>query len=190
MSEEATGTIKGPEKKAKTDIGNYLTEEERRKLLASLHRSLIWVGVKEPEECKFDKETMKKEMTKYCQTEKDLPPEVHSNKGTIEVHHLIWRLINEKEITEKERVQIEELIDILGKKEKQAEEKLAHEKLTRQQANELYNKTASCLRALVDLKDLLRKREHCELDEEAVRRKVEDVKRWTKFTDQFKEECR
>jgi hypothetical protein len=33
------------------EIDDLLTDEERRKLLANLHRVLVWVGVKEPEEC-------------------------------------------------------------------------------------------------------------------------------------------
>ncbi len=189
MPEETKSSTHSPEKKAEAGIDDYLPEEERRKLLANLHRALVWVGVKEPEECKIGAEAIKEEMLKYGLTEREQPPEVHPEKGTIELHHLIWRLINEKEITEMEKRQIEELIDLLGKKEKQAEEKLAHEKLTRQQACELYGKTAGCIRALLDLKDLLRKREHCELDKETIRRRVEDVKKWNKFTEQFKEEC-
>lgn len=152
--------IKSSRKNEGLDMGDLLSEDERRRLLASLHRILVWVGVKEPEECKIDKEAIKEEMLKFGLTERDQPPEVHPEKGTVELHHLIWRLINEKEITEKERKQIEELIDLLGKKEKQEEEILTHETLTCRQARELHDETAGILRTLLDLKDLLKKQEH------------------------------
>ena len=38
----------------KKEINDYLTEEERKKLLASLHHVLVWVGVREPEELQID----------------------------------------------------------------------------------------------------------------------------------------
>jgi len=169
MSEEAKSSIKN------AGIGDYLTDEERRKLLASLHRTLVWVGVKEPEECEVDKGMMNEEMLKYGLTVKDLPPEVHPEKGTIDAHHLVWRLINEDEITDKERLQLEELIDLLGKKEKQEEETLAHCTLTCQQARELYNQTAACIRALLDLKDILKKREH-ELRDKTAKEKAKEIR--------------
>ena len=106
----------------KKDINDYLTEAERKKLLASLHHVLVWVGVKEPEVMQIDGNDLKSEMEKFHQTEKDLPPEIHVGQGRVELHNLIWRLINEKEITEKERLQIAELIEILEKKEKIDEE--------------------------------------------------------------------
>lgn len=53
-------------------IGDYLTDEERRKLFANLHRTLVWVGAKEPEECKVDKGIIKEEMLKYGLNERYL----------------------------------------------------------------------------------------------------------------------
>lgn len=100
----------------RTDLKDYLTDEERKKLVASLHHALVWVGVKEPEELLIDKSQLRLENEKFHQTDSDMPAEVHSSQGRIELHHLIWRLINELEITENERLQIEELIDILQKK--------------------------------------------------------------------------
>ena len=144
----------------KKDINDYLTEEERKKLLASLHHFLVWVGVKEPEELQIDGNDLLSEMKKFHQTEIDLPPEIHAGQGRVELHHLIWRLINEKEITEEERLQIAELIEMLEKKEKIEEEDLKAARLTQKQAIELHDEAASIIRALLDLKDLLKKREH------------------------------
>jgi hypothetical protein len=137
------------------EIDDYLTEEERRKLVASLHHVLVWVGAKEPEECSIDRDVLQTEMKKFHQTERDLPPEVHPDKCTVDLHHLIWRLINEKQITDTERAQIEEMIDLLEKKEKAEEDILLHGKLTHAEAGRVYNEAAGVIRSLIDLKDLL-----------------------------------
>jgi hypothetical protein len=163
--------------------GYYLTEEERKKLLSSLHHVLVWVGVKEPEGIEIDRFALRGEMEKFHQTEKDLPPEVHVGKGTIDLHHLIWRLINEKEITDQEKLQIQEIIDLLGKKEKKDEDLLREMQLSEKQAEVLYNEAAGVIRALIDLKDLLKKKEHSDETQGLIRRKVEDTKRWNKFMD-------
>jgi len=172
------------------DINDYLTEEERKKLLASLHHVLVWVGVKEPEELQIDGNDLKSEMDKFHQTEKDLPPEIHVEQARVDLHRLIWRLINEKEITEKERMQITELIEILEKKEKIEEESLKAAKLTLKQAIELHDEAASIIRALLDLKDLLKKREHGietkDGAEDLIRQKVNEAKRWNKLLDKIK----
>lgn len=177
---------KSPEKSLERNIGDYLTEEERRKLLSSLHRVLVWVGVKEPEECKIERDALHAELERFHQTEKDLPPEVQTNDCKIYLHRLIWRLINEKEITDKERMQIEEMIDLLEKKEKAEEEVLLHEKLTHSQAKQIYNEAAGVLRSIIDLKDVLKKRDHNAEDIDRIRVKVEDAKRWNDFMDKVK----
>lgn len=176
----------------KKEINDYLTEEERKKLLASLHHVLVWVGVTEPEELQIDENDLRSEMEKFHQTEKDLPPEVHVEQGRVELHHLVWRLINEKEITEKERVQIAELIEILEKKEKIDEEYLKAAKLTQKQAIELHDEVARIIRTLLDLKDLLKKREPGvdtgDIAEDLIRQKVKDAKRWNNFLDKIKKD--
>jgi hypothetical protein len=101
-------------------------------------------------------------------------------------------LINEKEITEKERLQIAELIEILEKKEKIDEEYLKAAKLTQKQAIELHDEAARIIRTLLDLKDLLKKREHGaetgDAAEDLIRQKVKDAKRWNNFLDEIKED--
>jgi hypothetical protein len=116
-----------------------------------------------------------------------LPPEVHPDKGSIDLRHLIERLFSEKELTSDERCQVREMIDILRTMEVQDEQKLGASTLTHTQARELYDETAGVLRALVELKDLLKRREHGDAQEEAIRRKVEDARRWNAFMKQIKE---
>jgi len=120
-----------------------------------------------------------------------MPAEVHSSQGRIELHHLIWRLINELEITEQERLQIEELIDILQKKERIEEDALKEEMLTTKQAIQLHDEAAGIIRAILELKDLLKKKEHMssseDVTEELIRRKVSEAKRWNQLMDEIKD---
>ncbi|RQW79300.1 MAG: hypothetical protein EHM14_09130 [Methanothrix sp.] len=173
-------------------IGNCLSDEERAKLIANLHRVLVWVGVKVPEECRIDQKTLDEEMERHHQTERDLPPEIHmhktENEAEVDLNHIIWRLINESEITEEERLQIEELIDLLQKEEKLDEDKLREQKMTREQAKKLFNETAGVIRALLDLKDLLKKKERSDEVHEQIRHKVFDAKRWNDFMEKVKNE--
>lgn len=174
----------------KKDITDYLTEAERTKLLASLHHFLVWVGATEPEQMQIDGNDLSSEMEKYHQTEKDLPPEIHAGQGRVELHRLIWRLINEKEITDEERLQINELIEILDKKEKKDEEDLKAAKLSLKQAMMLHDEAASIIRALLDLKDVLKKKEHGTPvgydPEDLIKRKVDQAKKWNNFVDEIK----
>ena len=98
------------------DISAYLTEEERKSLLSDLHMACVWVGVKIPENIKVDRDVINREMEEHGLTEKDQPPEVHVKEGTLDLNELIWTLIHKKELTEKERAEIEELIHIIGSK--------------------------------------------------------------------------
>ncbi len=176
----------------KNDIIDYLTEAERKRLLASLHHFLVWVGVKEPEQMQIDGNDLKSEMKKFHQSEKDLPPEINAGQGLVELHSLIWRLINEKEITEKERLQIAELIEILEKKEKIDEEDLKVANLTQKQALALHDEAASIIRALLDFNDILKKKEHGTLTEydaeELTRRKVNEARKWNTFMEKIKKD--
>jgi len=177
---------------SETKIDNYLTDEERKKLIANLHRVLVWVGVKVPEECRIDRRTLDEEMEKHHQTEGDLPPEIHMQKtekeSEIDLHHIIWRLINEKEITEQEHGQIEELIDLLEKKEKLDEDMLREQRMTRAQAKMLFDEAAGVIRALLDLKDLLRKKERSDEAHELIRHRVNEAKRWNDFMEDVKKD--
>ncbi len=178
--------------RGESENGNYLADEERKKLIANLHRVLVWVGVKVPEECWIDRMILDNEMEKHHQTEGDLPPEIHLHKtekeSEIDLHHIIWRLINEKEITEQERGQIEELIDLLEKQEKLDEDLLREQKMTREQAKMLFDEAAGVIRALLDLKDLLRKKERSDEVHEQIRGKVNEAKRWNDFMEKVKKD--
>jgi hypothetical protein len=181
-------------KQSRNDISlkDYLTDEERNKLVSSLHHALVWVGVKEPQELEIDKSDLRMEMEKHHQRESDLPAEVDGRQGKVELHRLIWRLINEKEITEQERLQIEEMIEVLQRKEKSEEKILKEDTLTSKKAIELHDEAAGIIRAILDLKDLLKHKEHGSKREDAtealIRQKVNEAKRWNHLMDEIKKD--
>ncbi|MHC1686288.1 MAG: DUF5788 family protein [Methanothrix sp.] len=169
-----------------------LSDEERKKLIANLHRVLVWVGVKVPEEYRIDRKTLDEELEKHHQTESDLPSEIHMQKNKdeaeVDLNRIVWRLINEPEITKEERLQIEELIDLLQKDEKLDEDKLRQQKMTRDQAKKLFDEAAGTIRALLDLKDLLKKKERSDEVHELIQHKVNDAKKWNEFMNKVKNE--
>ena len=173
------------------DLGDYLTEHERDQLLANLHRTLVWVGVQDPYKLNIDADLLKKEMEKDQMKASDLPPEVHPIKGVLDLRHLIWRLIHEKDLTEKEETEVKELIKVLKAKETREEERLKEEKLTHEEAHLLYEETAAVIRTLMDLKEILEKKEHkTDVGREIVKKKVNDVKKWSASVDEMKEKKR
>ncbi|NYT01268.1 MAG: hypothetical protein GKC10_00680 [Methanosarcinales archaeon] len=168
------------------DICDCLSQVEREKLLANLHHALVWVGVKVPERFQVDQKTLRAEMERRGLRAEDLPPEIHLDQGIIELHELVWKLIHEKELSQAERKEIREIIEILEAREREDEDRLKGQRMSRDQARRLYDETAGVIRALLDLKDILRQREHTDAREEAIRKKVEDARRWNAFMDQVK----
>ena len=170
-----------PDSPAPADL---LTEAERDRLLANLHRTLVWVGVQDPERLDIDADLLKEEMARDRIGPADLPPEVHPAAGTVDLRHLIWRLIHDKGLSEKEEKVVKELIEVLRAKEAADEERLKEARLTREEAHRIYEETAAVIRSLLDLREILAKREHkTDLGREAAKKKVEDVKRWNAFVD-------
>ena len=168
------------------DISAYLTEEERKCLLSDLHMACVWVGVKIPENITVDRDVINSEMEEHGLTEKDQPPEVHVKNGTVDLHELIWTLIHKKELTEKERAEIEELNHIIGSKERYDENLLKEMKLTHGEAKRIHDEIAGIIRAILDLKDLLKNRNRSKAQEEMIRKKVEDARKWQSFMEQMK----
>jgi Family of unknown function (DUF5788) len=163
------------------DLSCYLTDDERRRLVTSLHDILTWIGVQPPYEFRIDPELLKKEMEKLDLKE-SIPPELHLDKGVIDLRNLIWRLVNEKRLTENEEAEIKELINILRIKENQDEETLKEANLTCQQAKQLYGETESIIRSLVDLKEILSQKKSSGYErDEVVKKKVDDIKRWNDY---------
>ena len=154
--------------------------------LANLHRIPGLVGVQDPERLEIDPDLLKEEMEKDRISPADLPPEVHPAAGTVDLRHLVWRLIHLSELSEKEEIEARELIRLLKAKEAADEGKLKEARLTRDEAHRLFEETAAVIRSLLDLREILAKKEQkTDVGREVIKKKVNDVKRWNAFVDEM-----
>lgn len=143
-------------RKEEHNLDDYISPEEREHLLAGLHRFLVWVGEKVPEE-------------------------VEVNGKSIKLHELIWRCIHKKELSEQERMRLLELVHLLETKEKHDEEALHKANLTREEAKRLYDESASLIRAVMDLRECEAGKIKLKESRDEIRRKVDDARRWIGF---------
>ncbi len=137
-------------------LDDYISLEEREHLLNGLHRYLIWVGEK-------------------------VPDEVLVNGKNIKLHELIWRCIHNKEISEEEKARLLELVNLLETKAKEDEEVLSKTPLTREEAKRLYNEIASLIRAIMDLRECEAGRVKLKEPTDEIKQKVDDARRWIGF---------
>lgn len=137
-------------------LDDFISPEEREHLLNGLHRYLIWVGEKVPEE-------------------------VQVNGENIKLHELIWRCLHKKDLSEDEKKNIMELVENLETKAKNDEEVLLRESLTREEAKRLYNEIASFIRAIMDLRECEAGRIKLMEPTNEIKQKVDDARRWIGF---------
>lgn len=138
------------------NLDDYISPEEREHLLAGLHRFLVWVGER-------------------------IPDEVEVNGKTIKLHELIWRCIHKKELSEQEKQRLMELVHALEEKEKHDEEALRKASLTREEAKRLYNESAALIRAIIDLRECEEGKVKLKESSEEIKRKIDDARRWIDF---------
>ncbi len=138
------------------NLDDYISEEERERLLAGLHRFLIWVG-------------------------EQIPEEVLVNGKKIKLHELIWRCVHKKELTDDEKRRLSELAQFLETKEKHDEEALRKAKITREEAKRLYEESASFIRAIMDLRECESGKIKLKESREEIRQKIDDARRWLSF---------
>ncbi len=137
----------------------YITDEERKQLLSSLHSRLFWVG-------------------QY------IPHYVEIEGRNYPLHDYVWELIQKETLTEAEKARIDKCIEIIAAKEKEDEIELEGKILTPKEAQSLYHETAGLLRAVMDLREIedgtLRentKRFHEQFDNQ----RIKDAKLWLEF---------
>ncbi len=144
------------------DIEELIPQKERAHMLHGLHRYLTWVGEVVPEKITVDGREIK-------------------------LHNLIWKLTKKRRLTENEKNCVRGLILLLDKKEKFDEERLEKARLTRAQAEQLYEEAGGLVRAIMDLRDLEEgKIKKADFDEIALRDKLEDARRWVKYVKHMK----
>ncbi len=138
------------------NLDDYISPEEREHLLNGLHRFLVWVGEKVPNEVEVDGKNIK-------------------------LNELIWRCIHKKEFSEEEKQRFLELVKILETKEKHDEDALRKAHLTREEAKRLYDETASLIRAIMDLRECEAGKVKLKQSSDEIRRTVDDARRWIGF---------
>ena len=133
-----------------------LTDQERRRILARLHATLSWVGIRIPEECNIDGEW-------------------------IMLRNRVDRFVFDDEIDDQERAEVEDLIDKLEDRAEILVDELEYENMTLVEAEKLLARTIGLLRAVDELKHL-EIEEEWEDKRIKVMEKVDDAKRWHEFT--------
>lgn len=138
---------------------DYISERERRQLLAALHTRLFWVG-------------------------EEVPYHIEIDGRKCNLHEIVWKLLNKKEITDEDRKHIDSYISFLKEKEKEDELELKTEKLTRKEAKQLFNELAGLMRTIMDLKEIeegIAKEKEKEFHEIFSRERVAEARRWLEF---------
>lgn len=151
---------KSPKSNENEDFSQkYITDAERKQLLAALHSRLFWVGQHIPDYIEFEGE-------KY------------------HLHNYVWEMIQKDTLTENEKSLIDKCIDIISAKEKEDEKELEEKPLTVEEANSLYHETAGLLRAIMDLKEIesgALKESTKRFQEQFIGQRIKDAKLWLEF---------
>ena len=143
----------------KEDTDLLITDWERKQFLAALHNRLFWVGEK-------------------------IPYFVEMEDKKCKLHDRVWELINKETISDDEKQEIEECIQLLKNKERIDELELETKEMTREEAKELFNETAGLLRAIMDLKEIengISKEKEKEFHEMFSTQRTEEIRRWLNF---------
>jgi hypothetical protein len=135
---------------------DYISPEDREHLISELHRFLAWVG-------------------------EELPEDFEANGETIKIHDIIWSCIHKKQISQMEKEDLMELVNLLEAKEKQDEETLHRSNLTSEEAKKLFHESAALIRAIMDLKECESGRVQLKDSGEDIKKKIDDTKRWLGF---------
>lgn len=139
--------------------GEYISERERRQLLAALHTRLFWVG-------------------------EEVPYHIEIDGKTYHLHEIVWELLMKKKLTDEDRQRIDNYISYLQKKAKEDELELKTERLTRDEAKRLFDEAAGLMRTVMDLKDIeegTAKAKAKEFHEIFSRERVAEARRWLQF---------
>lgn len=138
---------------------DMLTEHQRAKFLAGLHRQLFWCGERIPDEIEIDGKM-------------------------VPLHEITWKLINKPKLDDADIEKVEHCIFSLSEKARSFEGVLEHEKMTVKEAKDIFDKTAGLLRAVMDLKEIEETPGPERMNkflEDTRKCNVKDAKGWMKF---------
>lgn len=141
---------------------DFITEHERKQLLAALHTRLFWVGKEIPYNCDIK--------GKMCN-----------------LHSIVWELLQKEKLEDDDRKLINKCILYIDEKAKEDELELATGQLTREEAERLFDETSGLLRTLMNLRDIEEgksKERKKKFHETHSRERVAEARRWLNFLKQ------
>ncbi len=142
------------------DARNLLTNDERSKMISRIHSLVYWVGM--------------------------LIPEHELLSGSeIDLREVVYNLTTKEQLTPEDVREANDLIEQLKKRERDLEEQLAHDQMTRDAAKGMLEEICGLLRAIDELRSA-ESPEGAEFRKKALMAKIEDAKRWRKFVDSIK----
>lgn len=142
------------------DGRRLLTEEERGRMMATIHSMVFWVGVLIPEwELVGDKE--------------------------VELRDTVFRLTTKDDLSPEDIKRIDDLVAVLTTRERELEKKLAHDPMTVDAAKALLEEIRGLLKAIDDLRSA-ETDEHASVGRNEVLSRMEDAKRWKEFVERIK----
>jgi hypothetical protein len=153
------GEVPGAERPT-VDVRRLLTEEEREKLISTIHSMVYWVGVLVPE---------------YEMLE----------NHKVELREIVYRLITKEHLTDEDKARMEALITSLKKKEHDLEHKLTHDPMTVQAGKALMNEISGLLKAIDELRSA-ESEDDADIGKKDAMSRMEDAQRWHTFIKDIK----
>ena len=149
--------------KPHVDYDGILTQEERKKILAKLESAFGFVGA-------------------------DIPKEIELDGEKFKLRNEIQTLIMKEELSTMERIRIEKLITKLEAHGKKFKDMITNSAITEEQAMEFADMICGLLRAVHKLRQVIQKAQQTKAYDakNELMQKVEDEKRWVKFTKKVK----
>ncbi|WP_407355444.1 DUF5788 family protein [Methanolobus sp. WCC5] len=138
-----------------------ISDRERQKLLNRLHRSLFWVG-------------------------KQIPRKIKLNEKEIDLHEVIWEIVNRPKLEKDDLRDIELFMGMLIDKEKEYEKQLENEQLSPDDAKKVFDLAAGVRRAIMDLKELTTPSKRKAIFKDRHICKDVETDKWDSLTDELK----
>ncbi len=142
------------------DMDGILTEEERARIIKRLHSMLSWVGSIIPEK------------------------EVISGQS-VDLRKTISEFLRKPELSKEDLKKARILANGISARERDVEGTIIHSDITEEKALELLEEARGLLRAIEELSNIQERGKAIKVKEDILS-KIDDEKRWKKFTEKLK----
>ncbi|HUV61142.1 MAG TPA: DUF5788 family protein [Thermoplasmata archaeon] len=143
-----------------TDMSHLLTDEERQKLISTIHSMVYWVGVLVPE---------------YEMLE----------NHKVELRDIVYRLVTKEHLTDEDKAKMEALITSLKKKEHDLEHTLSHDPMTVQAGKALMAEISGLFKAIDQLRSA-ESEDDADIGKKDAMSRIDDARRWHTFIKDIK----